>query len=223
MEPDGEDYLTEGEGQRVGRNCSPSVASTDLIERERYEPPDTSNVSEAAKKLLRTCVESGCPEGHRQANRPAYRELVKARIMIPMGSFSQGDECVFRFTYLGWRQRFELAEAGRGTRTPIIAAQDKHHGEEEVSRLPSPRGNESDGHGKRLTPDPWRNVAANPEDAMNVQDPSPARRSPLLEGGPFPPSGTPTPSGSNASRSGSSRRVGTMSAGSSRSREPATS
>jgi hypothetical protein len=30
--------------------------------------------------------------------------------MIPMGSFTQGDECVFRFTYLGWRQRFELAE-----------------------------------------------------------------------------------------------------------------
>ena len=43
---------------------------------------------------------------------PAYRELVKARIMIPMGSFSQGDECVFRLTYWGHKLRFELAEMG---------------------------------------------------------------------------------------------------------------
>jgi hypothetical protein len=70
------------------------------IERERYEPPDASRLSEAARELLRTCIAGGCPEGD-EANRPAYRELVAARIMMPMGSFSKGDECVFRFTYWG--------------------------------------------------------------------------------------------------------------------------
>ena|ERR1017187_1214477 len=81
----------------------------DRIERERYEPPDAGRLSEAARELLRTCIAGDCPDGD-ETNRPAYRELVKARIMIPMGSFSKGDECVFRFTYWGWRRRFEFAE-----------------------------------------------------------------------------------------------------------------
>jgi hypothetical protein len=81
----------------------------DRIEHERYEPPDLGNPSEPAKELLRTCIEQGYPEGD-ENNRPAYRELVKARIMVPMGSFSRGDECVFRFTYWGYKMRFELAE-----------------------------------------------------------------------------------------------------------------
>ena len=78
------------------------------IERERYEPPAASGLSEAARDLLRTCVAVGCPGGD-AANRPAYRELVAARIMMPLGSFSKGDECLFRFTYWGYRLRFELA------------------------------------------------------------------------------------------------------------------
>ena len=78
------------------------------IERERYEPPDASGLSEAARDLLRTCVAVGCPGGD-AANRPAYRELVAARIMMPLGSFSKGDECLFRFTYWGYRLRFKLA------------------------------------------------------------------------------------------------------------------
>ena len=81
----------------------------DRIERERYEPPDMGSLSEAARALLRTCIAGECPDGD-ETNRPAYRELVTARIMIPMGSFSKGDECVFRFTYWGWRRRFEFAE-----------------------------------------------------------------------------------------------------------------
>ena len=75
------------------------------IERERYEAPDASRLSEAARELLGTCIAGGCPEGD-ETNRPAYRELVAARIMLPMGSFSKGDECVFRFTYWGHKQRF---------------------------------------------------------------------------------------------------------------------
>ena len=81
----------------------------DRIERERYEPPDAGSLSESARELRRTCIAGDCPDGD-ETNRPAYRELVKARIMIPMGSFSKGDECVFRFTYWGWRRRFEFAE-----------------------------------------------------------------------------------------------------------------
>jgi hypothetical protein len=84
-------------------------SETDRIERERYDPPDAGKLSAPARELLRTCIEEGCPEGD-ETNRPAYRELVRARIMVPMGSFSQGDECVFRFTYWGYQMRFELAE-----------------------------------------------------------------------------------------------------------------
>jgi hypothetical protein len=84
----------------------------DRIERERYEPPDAGSLSQAARELLRTCIAGDCPDGD-ETNRSAYRELVKARIMIPVGSFSKGDECVFRFTYWGWRRRFEFAEMDR--------------------------------------------------------------------------------------------------------------
>jgi hypothetical protein len=83
----------------------------DRIERERYEPPDASHLSEAARELLHTCIAGHYPDGD-ETNRPAYRELVKARIMIPMGSFSKGDECVFRFSYWGFKRRFELAGMG---------------------------------------------------------------------------------------------------------------
>jgi hypothetical protein len=110
MEPEGEDYRFTEQGWSHREELL--AEAHDRIERERYDPPDASNLSEAARRLLRTCIESGCPEGQ-ETNRPAYRELVKARIMIPMGSFTQGDECVFRFTHLGWRQRFELAEMDR--------------------------------------------------------------------------------------------------------------
>jgi hypothetical protein len=81
----------------------------DRIERERNEEPDAENFSGPARELLRRCIEHGFPEGD-ESNRPAYCELVKARIMVPMGAFSKGDECVFRFTYWGYKMRFELAE-----------------------------------------------------------------------------------------------------------------
>jgi hypothetical protein len=84
----------------------------DWIERERYDPPAASHLSEAAKSLLRTCITGPQPDGN-DTNLPAYRELVKARIMMPMGSFTKGDECVFRFTYWGWKLRFELAGMDR--------------------------------------------------------------------------------------------------------------
>src|SRR4051794_9414226 len=49
-------------------------AEQDRIERERFEPPDVNNLSEAAKELLRICATGECPDGD-ETNRPAYREL----------------------------------------------------------------------------------------------------------------------------------------------------
>jgi hypothetical protein len=107
MEPDGTDYKFTEEGWAHREELL--AEAQDRIERQRYEPPDASHLSEAAKELLRTCIVEGYPEGD-ETNRPAYRELVEARIMIPMGSFTQGDECLFRLTYWGYRRRFEFAE-----------------------------------------------------------------------------------------------------------------
>ena len=101
-----EEYRFTREGLEHGAAILEREA--ERIERERYEPPDASDLSEAARELLRTCIAGGCPEGD-AANRRAYRELVAARIMMPLGSFSKADECVFRFTYWGHRLRFELA------------------------------------------------------------------------------------------------------------------
>ncbi len=107
MEPDGErDFRFTRAGMEHGEAILGREA--DRIERERYEPPDVSGLSDDARELLRACVVGACPEGD-ESNRPAYRELVAARIMIPVGSFTKGDECVFKWTYWGWRMRFELA------------------------------------------------------------------------------------------------------------------
>src|SRR5262249_16389123 len=94
--------------------------------RERYVPPDVSRLSEAARELLRICIAGGCPEGN-EANRPAYRELVAARIMMPMGSFSKGDECGFRFTYWGHKLRFQLPAIARPPPTGPLAASFPRH------------------------------------------------------------------------------------------------
>ncbi len=76
------------------------------IERDRYEPPD-ADLSEAARERLRLYL-----AGDRRVtdgNRPAYRELVAARIMIPLHSFVAGWEAAYRLTYWGYERRFELA------------------------------------------------------------------------------------------------------------------
>jgi hypothetical protein len=107
MEPDGEGFGFTAEAWE--RREELLREAEERIERERYDPPDASDLSEAARELLRTCIARGCPDGD-ETNRPAYRELVRARIMVPMGSFTKGDECVFGWTYWGWHRRFEFAE-----------------------------------------------------------------------------------------------------------------
>jgi hypothetical protein len=79
------------------------------IERERFEPPDASNLSKAARELLRRRL-----AGDREvtdANRPLYRELAAAQIMYPVSTWVGGPESVFRFTRAGWERREEWINA----------------------------------------------------------------------------------------------------------------
>jgi hypothetical protein len=75
------------------------------IERERFEAPDASNLSEAVRELLRRRLAGDCEVS--DANRPLYRELVAARIMYPVSTWVGGPEVAFRFTLAGWERREE--------------------------------------------------------------------------------------------------------------------
>lgn len=79
---------------------------TERIERERFEPPDASNLSGAARELLRQLI-AECVEVTPE-NRFAFRELAAARIVILGHSFRDGRESAYRWTYWGWHRRFEL-------------------------------------------------------------------------------------------------------------------
>ena len=83
----------------------------ELIERERFEPPDARQLSDSAKALLRR-IALGERVEITSANRPHFRELAAARIIYLMHTFARGDESSYRFTYWGFRQRLELAELG---------------------------------------------------------------------------------------------------------------
>ena len=41
-------------------------------------------------------------------NRAAFRELAAARVVILGHSFAKGDESVYKFTYWGYKLRFEI-------------------------------------------------------------------------------------------------------------------
>jgi hypothetical protein len=81
----------------------------DRIERERYEPPDASKLSDAARVLLRRIV-SGERVEITNENRVAFRELAAARTIVLRHTFARGDESGYRFTYWGWKQRFEILD-----------------------------------------------------------------------------------------------------------------
>jgi hypothetical protein len=79
---------------------------SERIERERFDPPD-GNLSESARERLRRHLAGD--RAVTEENRPAYRELVAARIMIPVHTFIGGREAEYRLTYWGYQRRFELA------------------------------------------------------------------------------------------------------------------
>lgn len=91
-----------------GREHRDSIVEreTERIERERFDPPDASHLSEAARELLRRLISARVevtPE-----DRPAFRELAAARIILLGHSFAGGPESCYRWTYHGWHRRFEL-------------------------------------------------------------------------------------------------------------------
>jgi len=108
MEPDGDAFrFTAG-----GREHREAILEreADRIERERFEPPDAGNLSDSARALLRR-IASGERVEITTENRPAFRELAAARIIYLMHTFAKGDDSGYRFTYLGWERRLELAGA----------------------------------------------------------------------------------------------------------------
>jgi hypothetical protein len=108
LRPDGDDFRFTEEGW--ARRQELLSEAEERIERERFAPPDGSNLSEAARELLRRRL-----AGDREvtdANRPLYRELVAARIMYPVSTWVGGPESVFRFTFAGWERREEWIKAG---------------------------------------------------------------------------------------------------------------
>ena len=105
MEPDAEGFGFTAEAWE--RREELLREAEDRIEQERYDPPDTSNLSDAAIALLRR-IASGERVEVTTANRPAFRELAAARIVLLGHSFVGGDESHYRFTYWGWHRRFEL-------------------------------------------------------------------------------------------------------------------
>ena len=108
MEPvpgsDGEYRLTE---EGYARREAILREEGERIERERHEPPDASNLSEAARALLER-IAAGERVDLTPENRPVFRELVAARIIYLMHTFAKGDESGYRFTYWGWKQRLQI-------------------------------------------------------------------------------------------------------------------
>lgn len=108
-------YRFTAEG--MARRAEILERETERIERARHVIPAGVVLSPSARDLLRACIAGENPDGD-GANRPAYRELVSANIMMPMGTFAKGDECVFRFTFAGWERRHEFADMGCAKATP---------------------------------------------------------------------------------------------------------
>jgi hypothetical protein len=107
MEPDGDGDGFGFTAEAWERREELLREAEDRIERERYDPPDTSNLSDAAMALLRR-IASGERVEVTKANRATFRELAAARIILLGHSFVGGDESHYRFTYWGWHRRFEL-------------------------------------------------------------------------------------------------------------------
>jgi len=104
MVPDGDDFRFTEDGW-ARRDELISAAEAHL---HSLEPclPDRIDLSRAARTTLARYL-----AGNREvtdANRPAYRELARAGIMMSVGTFTKGDDCIFRFNRQGWERRHEF-------------------------------------------------------------------------------------------------------------------
>ena len=115
MVPDGADFKFTEDGSAHRKELISEAE--ERIERERFEPPDASSLSDSAKELLRR-IACGERVEVTPANRSVFRELAAARIMYLMHTFAEGDESRYRFTYWGYKQRFELAGLSRAEENP---------------------------------------------------------------------------------------------------------
>jgi hypothetical protein len=91
-----------------GREHRDSIVEreTDRIERNRFDPPEVDRLSAAGRDLLRQLIADRVdvtPE-----NRPAFRDLAAARIIVLGGSFAGGPESAYNWTYWGYHRRHEL-------------------------------------------------------------------------------------------------------------------
>jgi hypothetical protein len=105
MKPEGTSYRFTDDG--LMRREDILREREEKIEREMFEPPDASNLSEDARDLLRQIV-SGERIEIVTGNRNLFHELAAARIIYLRNSFARGAESAYRFTYYGWHRRFEL-------------------------------------------------------------------------------------------------------------------
>jgi hypothetical protein len=104
MEPDGKDFRFTEAGWAL-RDKLIAAAEAHL---RSLEPrlPDRLELSRAARRTLARHL-----AGDREvtdANRGDYRELARAGIMESVGTFTEGDDCVFQLTRQGWERRDEF-------------------------------------------------------------------------------------------------------------------
>lgn len=105
MEPDGRgDYrFTEDDPERRQRWLDAAEAYLHSLEPRL---PARIDLSDAGRDALNRHL-AGDQEVT-DANREAYRELAAAGIMVSVGTFTKGDDCVFQFTRQGWERRHEF-------------------------------------------------------------------------------------------------------------------
>jgi hypothetical protein len=109
MVPDGDDFKFTDAGW--ARREEYIAEAEERIERDRFKPPDGSGLSPAARDLLRQ-ITAGRVEVTAE-NRPFFRELMAARIITLGHTFSEGRESMYRWTYYGYQQRFELLASAK--------------------------------------------------------------------------------------------------------------
>jgi hypothetical protein len=107
MVPDGDDFrFTEDGWNRRAELITAAEAHLRSLEPRL---PERIELSSAARRTLARHL-AGDKEVT-DANRDAYRELARAGIMVSVGTFIKGDDCVFQLTHQGWERRNEFQRA----------------------------------------------------------------------------------------------------------------
>ncbi len=104
MAPDGEDFKFTEDGWNRREEY---IAEAEAYQRSlELKLPGHIDLSDPARAVLERHL-AGYTDVT-DANRPAYKELVKAGIMVSVGTFTMGDDCAFKFTWQGRERAAEL-------------------------------------------------------------------------------------------------------------------